>query len=971
MFRLKPRSILIMAFLFSLGLNSTVYAQTKPGTKKKITPVTNITLQPDSTINTGYIKVKSSAISGSVSIVRENQLKELIATSIDALLQGRAAGMQVTNVSGAPGSGAVTNIRGASTINAGSLPLYIIDGIPLKTYRFINPLTKNVDNNPLADINPNDIASLTVLKDAHATALYGMRGANGVVIITTSGGTAGKTYLDFTGYTGIMTAPAAHSVFNAEDYKSFILEKERLRGQSEQAIANGIGRYLLVSTQPNQVERYNNNTNWQEENTKPGYFNNYHLKLRGGDAIARYALNVGYTNQSGTITNSKYERFTTRFNIDYKLNKKFTILNTISYARTSKRLQDEGSEPNTSPLYLASLKNPMMAIWNQDLSGADLGKVDSADFVGKNNPYAVVNNMKNLNSTNRIMGAITAQYTFTPYLTLKASILADFIRLNETRFRPGAGFIPEEEAIRSASENNSSETMLLNENTLNYNKFFGKHSVTALVGNAFQATDQRNEFARAINSPSDEFTSISARDPQLIDSISSYEPSWKLMSFFTSMNYSYKGKYSIGVNLRADGSSRFAKGKQWGYFPSAGLTWKLSSEPFFKNRRFINDLQMRISYGLTGNQEVGYYGAYNALVPANYNNLPGVRLGMIGNPDFTWEKTRQFNVGIDLAMAKRISITADFYIKHTRDLLNYISMAGVSGFSGYIVNDGAVKNTGVELSVSGKILTGIIGWQANFNAAYNKNEILIQAKNQDPVLSYAGYQSNSGIGSSIGAFYGYNAIGVYRSSTDVKLKNGTANTQPFQGGDIIFEDIDNNGIIDQRDKKNIGNSNPDLFGGFSNLFSFKKFDLNIFMDFALGGEIFNAQRASLEAMANYDNQLTTINTRWRKDGDMTEMPRALHNDPVGNTRFSSRWIEDGSFLRFKAITLGYNVPVKDSRKLFKSARILLSAQNLYTISNYKGYGPEVGSITNPVTYSVDYGNVPQLKTFALGLQLGL
>jgi TonB-linked SusC/RagA family outer membrane protein len=972
MFKLQLHSINIMVCILGLVcLNYAAKAQKRPGIKKKTKTAIIQEMPIDSGIDLGYTKQKKADITGAVSVVQDNNIKELVPVSVDALLQGQAAGMQVTNVSGAPGSGALTTIRGVSTINAGSSPLYVIDGIPLKTYRFVNPLTKNADNNPLADINPDDIESITVLKDAQATALYGMRGSNGVVIITTSGGTAGKTYLDFSGYTGVMSAPNALSVLNADDYRNFILEKERSRGLSQQAIANGMGRYLLVSTPQNQIERYNNNTNWQNELLKRGVYNNYHLKLRGGDAIARYALNVGYTNQSGTIDNSKYERFTTRFNLDYKVNRKLTILNTISYARTDKTLQDEGNEPNTSPLYLATLKSPMLAIWSQDLTGANLNKVDSADYLGKNNPYAVVNRMKNVNSTNRIMGAITGQYTFSKYLTLNSTISADYLRLDETRFRPGAGFVPENEAVRSSSENNTSETMLLNENTLNYNKLFGNHSISAMIGNAFQSTEQQNQFALAINSPSDEFTSISATDPQLIDSISSYEPAWKLISFFGSVNYAYKGKYLIGANLRADGSSRFAKGKQWGYFPSVGIAWRVSSEPFFKNKKLINELKLRLSYGLTGNQEVGYYGSYTALVPANYNNQPGVRFGMVGNPDFTWEKTRQFNAGIDLSILKRLSITADAYIKDTRDLLNYVNLPGISGFSSYVVNGGSVRNTGVELTISGKVLTGRLGWQANLTAAYNKNKILGQAQNQEPITNYGGYQINSGIGSSIGAFYGYNAIGVYRTTADVKVKNGADNAHPFQGGDIIFEDVDKNGVIDQNDMKNIGKNNPDLFGGFSNVFSYKSFDLNIFMDFALGRDIYNAQRASLEAMSGYDNQSTSINNRWRADGDATSMPRLLQNDVVGNTRFSSRWIEDGSYLRFKAVTIGYNIPVKESRKVFKSARILFTAQNLYTFTKYKGYGPEIGSITNPITYSVDYGNVPQLRAFVLGLHLGL
>jgi TonB-dependent starch-binding outer membrane protein SusC len=321
-------------------------------------------------------------------------------------------------------------------------------------------------------------------------------------------------------------------------------------------------------------------------------------------------------------------------------------------------------------------------------------------------------------------------------------------------------------------------------------------------------------------------------------------------------------------------------------------------------------------------------------------------------------------------LLKRMAVTADFYIKNTSDLLNYRRLAGTTGFNSYVVNDGAVRNTGVELSVSGKVLQKVVGWQTRLTAAFNRNKILSYPQGEDPIENNDHYQTTFAPGSSIGAFWGYNAIGVYASTDEVQVKNGAGNGHPFQGGDIIFEDVDNNGVIDEEDMKVIGNSNPDVYGGFSNTFSYKNFDLNIFVDFALGREVYNAQRAALEAMTNYDNQSVHINDRWRTNGDVTSMPRFLHNDPVGNARFSSRWIEDGSYFRFKAIAIGYNVPTKETRKAFKSARIFLTAQNLFTITKYKGYGAEVGSITNPVTYSIDYGNVPQLKAFVAGVHIG-
>ncbi|MEJ6982215.1 SusC/RagA family TonB-linked outer membrane protein [Pedobacter sp. P351] len=929
------------------------------------------TQSTEADVNIGYQRIKRENISGSVVPVQESQIRGLMPISIDALLQGQVAGMHVVNTSGAPGSGAISNIRGISTFNAATAPLYIIDGVPVKVSRSDRPLALNADNNPLADINPEDIAAITVLKDAYATAIYGMRGANGVIVLDTYGGTTGKTYLDFSGTTGIMNAPDPVSVFNAEQYRAFMLEKEQARGLTQQQIENGSGRYLLISTPPNQTERYNNNTNWQDEITKGGLYNNYHLKLRGGDAIARYSLNVGYTKQGGVVENTDYSRFTTRLNLDYKVGRKISFLNSVSFTRSDKTLKDEGGNFNTNPLYLAVLKSPTLTPFQQDMSGLDTRDIDSADYAGRSNPYSVINKMSNKNSTNRIVGRITGQYTFSPYLNLRLGLAADLFRLRESRFRPSAGFLPERHIIRASSENNGTEIMMMNENVLSYNKTFGEHAVSAFAGNAFQTTAREVRYAMVVNSPSDEFNTISTDNKLLLDSLSSSDPRWRLLSFFGHAQYAYRGKYSVGANLRTDGSSRFVKGKRWGYFPSISASWLISEEPFLKESTVVNQLKLRTSYGLSGNEEVGHIGAYNALVTTPYSGYAGVRFHILGNPDLQWEETRQFNVGLDFSVLNRLALSVDVYNKKTVNLLNTINLPTINGIGTYLVSSGAVRNHGIEFSITGKVLTGAFNWQTNITAAQNRNEILSLPDLMNRVTNYDNYQGIVQVGNSVGAFYGYNALGVYANSSDVKVKNGAENISPFQGGDIQFEDADNNGIIDEGDMKVIGNTNPDVFGGFSNVFSFRRLDLNVFMDFAVGNHVYNARRASLESMATYDNQSVTVSNRWKQEGDIAEIPRAVHGDAVGNSRFSSRWLEDGSFARFKAITLGYNLPAGGLGGTFKSARIHVTAQNLYTFTKYKGYGPEVGSAVNATMYGVDYGNLPQLRSFLIGVKLGL
>jgi TonB-linked SusC/RagA family outer membrane protein len=979
---MKSISYLLTGFVLVTASNYAL-AQNKQNKQTAIQD-SIINIKPSEPINIGYLTAQKGNIPGAVSIVRENRIKELAGVSVDALLQGQAAGVRVINTSGAPGAGALTIIRGASTLNAGATPLYIVDGIPVKVSRFTS-LARNVDNNPLADINPQDIASIAILKDGQATAIYGMRGANGVIIINTYGGTSGKTYLDFSGTSGIMQFTDPYSVLDADQYRAYTLEKELARpGITQTDINNGIGRYLLISTPANQVERYNNNTDWQQEAIKTAMYHDYHLVLRGGDAVAKYSLNVGYTKQDGAIVNTDFRRFTTRFNLDYKVGRKLSFLNTLSYTRTDKEINDEGNAFNTNPVVLNTLKSPTLTAYQQNSSGENLRDLDSADYAGRNNPYGVLNGLNNKTNTNRILGRITGQYTFSQNLNLRITIGGDYYRLDETRFRPAQGFAPEFEAIRSSAAAKSYELMLMNENTLNYTKNIksGRHVIDASIGSAYQNTSQESKTAVYINAPSDLFGGISSvgngggSNPQTdpnIDTVMSSAPSWKLLSLFATAQYAFQGKYIFGANFRADGSSRFARGRRWGYFPSVAAAWRISKESFLENSKSVNELKLRASFGIAGNQEVGYYNAFNALISAPYNRVSGIRIGILGNPDFHWEDTRQYNAGLDAAFfGSRLGFTVDAYLRKTNHLFNTIQLPAISGFDIYAVSQGSVRNKGIELTLNGKILNGAFGWEMNLNAAYNKNEILSLPDKFNNVADYGSYSGLIQQGTAMGAFYGYNALGVYARTTDVNKVNGAFNANPFKGGDIIFEDVDHNDTIDTRDRKNLGNVNPDWFGGFTNVFTFKGFDLSLFMDFAKGNKVFNAHRALLESMSNYDNQSTTVTTRWRNEGDVTDMPRALHGDLVGNTRFSSRWIEDGSYARIKAITLGYNFPLTGALKgTFKNARLSVTAQNLYTFSNYKGYSPEAGSVTNTLMYGVDYGNVPQLKAFLVSVKLGL
>lgn len=936
------------------------------------------------TVNIGYTTINKQYVTGSnANFTADNHSRDLVAMTPNNLLQAQLSGVKSINTSA---TSAFLTIRGNASFNASSTPLYVVDGIPIKVQRFANSLALNVDNDPLADLHPEDIESITVLKDAQATAIYGTRGANGVVLITTNGGTTGKTLLDVTAYTGFLSKPEQVSVLDSAQYRNYILAKERASGVSDAGIASGIGRYLLVSTPANQVERYNNNTNWQNEVLKSGMLSNFHLTLRGGDAVAKYSLNVGYSKLNSVIANTDYSRFNLRFNLDYKIGTKLTFLNNLSYSKVDRKLSDQGAAFNTNQLFLTTLKSPILTPYQQDITGANTVYLDSADYNSNNNPLAVATRMVNKNGTNRISAKTVGQYIFSPNLVLRVGVSLDYFRLQENRFLPSTGFATSGYIVRSASAQNSAELMFLNENTLTYTKKTKSgNNITALVGLAAQSTTLDSKYGRAVGAlgangsilgiSTDQQTTINTSDPKSLDSIGSISPAWNLLSGFASLNYAVKDKYIFAGTFRADGSSRFAKSSQWGYFPSASFAWRLSKENFLKNSKTISELKLRTSYGVTGNDNVGVSNSFNSFVSTPYI-YSAISIGILGNSSFQWESTKQFNIGADLELAKgKLAFSLDVYDRKTDHLFNIINLPTVSGFKNYAVSEGEVRNSGVEASFAWKVLDNVKGfsWQTKFNLSYNKNQVLSLPNRLDSTETYDNnYSMAVRTGIAMGSFYGYNAIGIYQKTTDVTLKNGATNANPFKGGDVIFEDVNKDGIIDQNDRKVIGNVNPDFYGGFINNFTYKRIELSIFTDFSFGGKVYNARRAALSRLSDYSNQSTDILNYWKNEGDITNMPRLLNGDPVGNGRFSNRFIEDASFVRIKTITLAYNFPLTGIlKKAFNSARVMATAQNLVTFSKYTGYSPEVGNYANPNMYGVDYGNLPPLKSVVFGVQLGL
>lgn len=943
----------------------------------------------DEVVVTGYGTQRRGDITGAISSIKPEDLENVPVPSVDALLQGRAAGVQVTTNSGAPGGGVSVRVRGNTSISSGNDPLYVIDGIPIVADDLSggSGLSTNGQINAMADINPNDIESIQILKDASATAIYGARAANGVVLITTKRGTKGQTRYSFNNYAGFVQAPRKLPLLNGEESKTLFLERRYNAG--ENAATNF--PQLLDNPSRTDFQLYNNNTDWQNEVLRSSVMQNYSLGMQGGDEKTRYAISLGYLDQEGHIIETKYNRITSRINVDYEASKKLRFGNSLAFTRSKTNLMDQStgtrlqgfSDPN--PYFSALVKSPFLPVFTKEQDGTPTSEYFGLvrDFQDVINPVGVARQLVNDAFNNRAIGNIYGEYDVIKGLKFRSTFSIDYFNLKEKRFVPAAN--------REASAQNTQEFNWINENTLTYSTIFNeKHNVSALIGNSIQESRRERLRSRGQNSPSDLLSDLNSA-PVLVDGFSIAE-TWGISSLFARVTYSFSDKYLFTGNVRRDGSSRFGENNKFALFPSASFGWRISSEPFMQNVTFLNDLKLRASYGSTGNQNIGNYRSkvlYSG--GSNYLGNGGIAPSNIGVPDLSWESTRQANIGLDISLLNdRLTFITDYYIKKTNDLLLSVPLPSSAGFGSSLQNFGDVENKGFEFTAIGRVFTGAFKWNVDLNLSTNRNKILRLPGASEIIRNFSGLFGIAKEGEAIGTFYGWNMLGVYARDEDnvardaqgnimleddgktpKAIRNNNINGAKFTGGDVIFEDVNHDGVINDDDRVVIGKAFPDFYGGFNNNFSFKNWDLNVFFQFSKGNDVINGTRRSLESMSNSNN--STVNTlrRWRKQGDVTDVPKAINGDPLGNTRQSTRWVEDGSYFRFKTVTLGYNLPPKVfGKSVFRNAKIYVTGQNLLTFTNYLGIDPEVNALNDPLLAGIDIGTYPQSRTIIMGINLG-
>ena len=871
----------------------------------------------------GYGTESSRLVSGSLGVVSESEMRDVPMRTIDGVLQGRSAGVYITQNAGNPGAATSVRIRGNSSISAGNEPLYVIDGIPMTSGNYGQIGFSGQGINALSDINPNDIESITILKDASAAAIYGARATNGVILITTRRGSQKRTDINFNVSYGMQEATNLLEMLNAEQWHDY-------RG-----------------TQPDPENPID--TDWLNQIFREAPMSSYELSASGGDASTQFFISGNYFKQEGIIIGTDFQRLNGRLNLDHKVNSNVTIGGSLG---TSYSLNNrvEGDRSLHGVLPNAISMAPIYPVFNQDETYNQDG------FFA--NPIAIGNEAINEAHSYRTIGNTFVDINFLENFTFSTKWGLDYLSLREHSYDP---VITRQGATTNGLgiEAQTSVLNIVSNNLVRYNNSFSDlHNIEVLTGYSFEMFQRRSQFAEGIDFPGSYFQYI--LDAGTIRSAEARATDRGINSYFGQMRYNYDYRYIVSLSGRFDGSSKFGPNNRYGFFPAVSLAWRLSEESFFKDLNSpINELRLRSSFGITGNDGIpdfAYMDLYRGR--ANYRQQAGIAPTGIPNPDLKWETTTQINVGADIEFfEERIALAVDYYHNVTTDLLFNRPVSMTSGFTSVTSNIGELENKGIEVSLTTvNVKTSQFNWETKFNLSHNKNKILSLYKDQN-LLDLDRYSPSAVIvGEPMSVFYGFRSLGVDPST-----------------GDIVWDDIDGNGIINSDDRTIIGDPNPIFTGGFTNSLFYGPFELNFFIQFSYGNDIFNATRIFIEAMRGPDNQSTAILDRWREPGDITDIPRATETDPNANNRISSRFVEDGSFARLKNLTLSYNMPRQWIERIgVRSARVFFTGANLITLTNYSGMDPEANYRgNNNLQRATDFFTYPQARTYTIGLNLRL
>lgn len=978
--------------------------------------LTEATITAERTHDEGSFKIPERELSTAVQTISTKEFEGVQVSSIDDALQGRIAGLDIVSNSGDPGSGSSMRIRGTSSINASAEPLIVLNGIPYEvevdqTFDFATANQEQYAN--MLSINPDDIEEITVLKDAASTAVWGTKGSNGVLLIKTKKGAAGPTRIQYTYRLTRASQPKGIQMLTGDDYTMLMKQAYFNPYQNEQA--SDINEFNYDINFP-EYENFNNNTDWLDEIIQTGLTQDHYVTVSGGGSRARFRISGGYYNQKGTIIGQVLNRFTTRAYLDYSVSDRLRFISEFSFTNS------DNQRNYTNLLGIAYRKMPNVSVYRQDLDGNNTDEyynIDPESSIHPDqrnlaNPVAMANLASSNSKNYRILPTFRLQYDLMnpdeQYLRYNMYVSFDINNDKSSSFLPASATNSfwSNSNVNSSSGGDNERLSVLGESSITWQPTFSNpdHSLT------LQATAQVRT-GRSLSQGNSIYGLPFYADPTVdayLSSINTYRSAWRSLGMFTRMHYAYKSKYIVGAVIRRDGSTKFGDENKWGNFPGLSLKWIISDEPFMRfAQNWLSMLAVRPSWGVSGNEpsdeylhysrysDYGNYAGYSATIPTS------LRLS-----NLRWERTTAFNYGADLGFLNdKYQIDINFYENRTDDLLfRNLAIPNTSGIGSFTwQNVGTMENNGWELNFFANrvINKGKFSVDLNFNLANNVNTIIeledavLNTFNTDFNYRNGSYLTRIQEGNSFGSIYGFKYNGVYQyddyvpgeqesapvardANNDVIFDEqgealpmlfayGNSAEYEFRGGDAIYEDVNHDGSIDELDIVYLGNSNPKVNGGFGGLFRYGNLSCNLFFNFRYGNKIVNAARMNAENMYTNDNQSIAVNWRWRKDGDITEMPRALFQHGF-NWLGSDRYVEDGSFLRFKYLTFNYAMPQKVLKKYNVSKlNFYLTFNNIMVFTKYTGVDPEVGY--GGFNVSTDNSRTPRSKDITLGITIGL
>lgn len=979
-----------------------------------------IELQPDvfseafKSVETVIGTMNLSASTATEKSIPSSGLRPIL-SSDDLIASALSGDVRSISRSGFSSQGASLFVRGMNSLNANAQPLFVVDGVVWESMYDNQSIQTGYFSNTLENIDLNDISTISVIKDG--TSIYGSKAANGVILITTKRSTSMVTKISVSALGGVVTKPGNVPMMKGEDFRIFTNDLYSTIGLpnnivSEQGYLNAtynpnglpesqVSALGYMESDPTKAiyNKYHNQTNWNDEIFRNGMNNSYMLNVMGGDDNASYYFSLGMTANNGVIKLTDLQRINTRFNADLKLLSNLDMSLNIGFARTERTMQDDGVDFYTSPTWLSKIKSPFLSPFAFTKVGSKTTDYADADIFGVGNPTAVINNSLNSTQTFRFNIGIMPIYRISKKLTLSSRFDYNLYKDNERRFVPMGGT-----ALRSIegygfSENQVSSQTIRNQGVyddtrLTYeDRYDDDNHLKATFGIRYIVNTLESSFATEHNTKSDISKFITGDFSYL--QVSGVNNQTKSLSQYVQGEYDYLGRYFLTGAVSMDASSRFGRqtegginigGLSYGLFPSINAGWLVSSEEFMSEIDAINFWKIRAGYGITGNDGIKDYEAMAYFSSVRFmNNANGLVLSNLENPQLQWETTAKANIGTDINLFNdQMTLSFDVFSSLTTNLLTLKKAPEITGLGNYWSNGGSMTNKGFEFSASYKALNlKHLKWELGVSTGHYTNKVT-ELPNGSYETNVFGGDVLTAVGQSVGSFYGYKSLGVISTAQQaataythptsgaksyLRLKNKNGTYSRFNAGDILFNDLDQNGIIDAKDKEVIGNPNPKFYGGFNSNITVDRFSLNAQFNYSYGNQVYNYSRCILESGKDLSNQTSAMLNRWTGDGQLTNQPRAVWGDPMGNARFSDRWIEDGSYLRLKTLVLSYNVPVKSN--YLEGIKVWASADNVLTFTNYLGLDPEFSAGNSVYMQGIDAGLVPQTRSFTIGIKLNL